>query len=178
LLRPLVDAACRRRDLRAVVLLQDCKERCLVPLGSGLCTLYLDREVLVRGRHLVRYLQRFRSPLITNDFKTGHAALITRYARRMLIENGIAEAIHCPISSRRSSSSRASARIAGSSRPCRAVSFLRRLSPAARRHASPRIRARSAVPRLWSQRPQRPAETQAVGNPLRGPLSLVGTGLD
>jgi len=32
--------------------------------------------------------------LLTNDFKSGPAALITRYARRMLIENGIAEAIH------------------------------------------------------------------------------------
>ena len=32
--------------------------------------------------------------LLTNDFKRGPAALITRYARRMLIENGIAEAIH------------------------------------------------------------------------------------
>lgn len=32
--------------------------------------------------------------LLTNDHKTGAASLITRYARRMLIENGIAEAIH------------------------------------------------------------------------------------
>lgn len=32
--------------------------------------------------------------LLTNDFKSKPAALITRYARRMLIENGIAEAIH------------------------------------------------------------------------------------
>jgi hypothetical protein len=32
--------------------------------------------------------------LLTNDFTSGPAALITRYAKRMLIENGIAEAIH------------------------------------------------------------------------------------
>lgn len=32
--------------------------------------------------------------LLTNDFKSTPAALITRYAKRMLIENGIAEAIH------------------------------------------------------------------------------------
>ncbi len=32
--------------------------------------------------------------LVTNDFKSTPAALITRYAKRMLIENGIAEAIH------------------------------------------------------------------------------------
>jgi transposase len=32
--------------------------------------------------------------LLTNDHKAGAASLITRYARRMLIENGIAEAIH------------------------------------------------------------------------------------
>ena len=32
--------------------------------------------------------------LLTNDFKSKPAALITRYARRMLIEDGIAEAIH------------------------------------------------------------------------------------
>ncbi len=32
--------------------------------------------------------------LLTNNFKSGPAALITRYAKRMLIENGIAEAIH------------------------------------------------------------------------------------
>jgi hypothetical protein len=32
--------------------------------------------------------------LLTNDFEASPAALITRYARRMLIENGIAEAIH------------------------------------------------------------------------------------
>jgi Transposase DDE domain len=32
--------------------------------------------------------------LLTNDFKRSPATLITRYARRMLIENGIAEAIH------------------------------------------------------------------------------------
>jgi hypothetical protein len=32
--------------------------------------------------------------LLTNDLKAGRADLITRYAQRMLIENGIAEAIH------------------------------------------------------------------------------------
>lgn len=32
--------------------------------------------------------------LLTNDFKAGRADLITRYAQRMLIENGIADAIH------------------------------------------------------------------------------------
>ncbi len=32
--------------------------------------------------------------LLTNDFTSSPAALITRYAKRMLIENGIAEAIH------------------------------------------------------------------------------------
>jgi len=32
--------------------------------------------------------------LLTNDLKAGRANLITRYAQRMLIENGIAEAIH------------------------------------------------------------------------------------
>jgi transposase len=32
--------------------------------------------------------------LLTNDFKSAPATLITRYAQRMLIENGIAEAIH------------------------------------------------------------------------------------
>lgn len=32
--------------------------------------------------------------LLTNDLKEGPAALLTRYAHRMLIENGIAEAIH------------------------------------------------------------------------------------
>jgi hypothetical protein len=32
--------------------------------------------------------------LLTNDLKSSPAALITRYAQRMLIENGIAEAIH------------------------------------------------------------------------------------
>lgn len=32
--------------------------------------------------------------LLTNDFKSTPAALITRYAQRMLIENGIADAIH------------------------------------------------------------------------------------
>lgn len=32
--------------------------------------------------------------LLTNNFRTKPATLITRYARRMLIENGIAEAIH------------------------------------------------------------------------------------
>jgi hypothetical protein len=32
--------------------------------------------------------------LLTNDLKAGPADLITRYAQRMLIENGIAEAIH------------------------------------------------------------------------------------
>lgn len=32
--------------------------------------------------------------LLTNQMKIGHEPLITRYARRMLIENGIAEAIH------------------------------------------------------------------------------------
>jgi len=32
--------------------------------------------------------------LLTNDLRTSPARLITRYARRMLIENGIAEAIH------------------------------------------------------------------------------------
>lgn len=32
--------------------------------------------------------------LLTNDFRSSPARLVTRYARRMLIENGIAEAIH------------------------------------------------------------------------------------
>jgi hypothetical protein len=32
--------------------------------------------------------------LLTNDFRSSPATLITRYAQRMLIENGIAEAIH------------------------------------------------------------------------------------
>jgi hypothetical protein len=32
--------------------------------------------------------------LLTNDFRSAPATLITRYAQRMLIENGIAEAIH------------------------------------------------------------------------------------
>jgi hypothetical protein len=32
--------------------------------------------------------------ILTNDFRSRPASLITRYARRMLIENGIAEAIH------------------------------------------------------------------------------------
>jgi hypothetical protein len=32
--------------------------------------------------------------LLTNDLRSSPARLLTRYARRMLIENGIAEAIH------------------------------------------------------------------------------------
>ena len=61
----------------------------------------LDEKVRVKGyqrelRQLTIVELGHEEPtiLITNDFKTGHAALITRYARRMLIENGIAEAIH------------------------------------------------------------------------------------
>jgi hypothetical protein len=61
----------------------------------------LDEEVEVKGYEgtlrqitIIELGHEEPTVLLTNNRKNGPAALITRYAQRMLIENGIAEAIH------------------------------------------------------------------------------------
>jgi hypothetical protein len=53
-----------------------------------------DYEGEIRQLSIVELGHEEPTILLTNDPKNGPAALITRYAHRMLIENGIAEAIH------------------------------------------------------------------------------------
>jgi len=53
-----------------------------------------DYEKTLRQLTIIELGHEDPTILLTNDKKAGLATLITRYAQRMLIENGIAEAIH------------------------------------------------------------------------------------
>ena len=73
---------------------------------QSLTRIYRTPRVLDERVHLKNYEGELRqltitdlgheepTILLTNDLRAGRADLITRYAQRMLIENGIAEAIH------------------------------------------------------------------------------------
>jgi len=53
-----------------------------------------ERQKAIRQLSIIDLGHEEPTILLTNDFRATPAALITRYAQRMLIENGIAEAIH------------------------------------------------------------------------------------